>query len=118
MIMIIGGRTQGKKEYAISHYKDAKKHMIMLNDMAKENFSKSYVNGNSKLFDELPKAVIEAINNDPNCIIITDEVGCGLIPNDSYERGLRDYIGRIQIKLAKEADEVIKVTCSLGMKIK
>ena len=117
MIMIIGGRTQGKKEYAESHYKDAKKHMIMLNEMAKENFLKSYDDG-LKLFDELPKAVIEAINNDPDCIIITDEVGCGLIPNDSYERALRDYIGRIQIKLAKKADEVIKVTCSLGMKIK
>ena len=34
MIFIIGGYAQGKREYALSHYKDADKHIMELNGWA------------------------------------------------------------------------------------
>ena len=54
----------------------------------------------------------------PNAIIITDEVGNGIVPVDKNERLLREKIGRIQCFLAEKAKEVVRVTCGIGQKIK
>ncbi|MBQ9609494.1 MAG: bifunctional adenosylcobinamide kinase/adenosylcobinamide-phosphate guanylyltransferase [Lachnospiraceae bacterium] len=54
----------------------------------------------------------------PNTIIITDEVGNGIVPVDKNERLLREKTGRIQCLLAEKANEVIRVICGIGQKIK
>ena len=37
---------------------------------------------------------------------------------DKTERDFREWIGRVQVLLAKEADEVIRVICGIGQRIK
>ena len=37
---------------------------------------------------------------------------------DTFEREYREQTGRILIELAKEAEEVIRVICGIGQKIK
>ena len=74
---------------------------------------REYYTGNS------PEILIETIiSNYPNAIIITDEVGNGIVPVDKNERLLREKIGRIQCVLAEKADEVKRVVCGIGQKIK
>ena len=54
----------------------------------------------------------------PDCIILSDEIGNGIVPMDAFDREYRDRLGRILISLAKEADEVVRVICGIGQKIK
>lgn len=53
-----------------------------------------------------------------NCIIICDEIGNGIVPVDAFEREYRERTGRILIRLAQEAEEVERVLCGIGQKIK
>lgn len=54
----------------------------------------------------------------PDCIIICDEIGNGIVPIDGFEREYRERTGRILVKLAEKAEEVIRVICGMGQKIK
>lgn len=54
----------------------------------------------------------------PDCILISDEIGNGIVPMDAFEREYREKTGRILIELAKQADEVVRVVCGIGQKLK
>jgi len=51
-------------------------------------------------------------------IVIADEIGNGIVPIDAFERAYREQTGRAEILLAKKADEVVRVICGIGQKIK
>lgn len=51
-------------------------------------------------------------------IIISDELGCGIIPIDPEDRQNREDNGRIMCILAAEADSVIRIVCGIPQKIK
>ena len=54
----------------------------------------------------------------PDTIVIADEIGNGIVPLDAFEREYREQTGRAEILLAKKADEVVRVICGIGQKIK
>lgn len=54
----------------------------------------------------------------PGCVIICDEVGNGIVPMDGFEREYRERTGRLLVRLAAEAEEVVRVICGIGQKIK
>lgn len=54
----------------------------------------------------------------PDCVIICDEIGNGIVPADAFERAYRERTGNMLITLAKEAEEVVRVVCGIGQKIK
>ena len=51
-------------------------------------------------------------------IIVCDEIGCGLVPVDAFEREYREAVGRILSALAGEAERVDRVVCGIGTRIK
>lgn len=51
-------------------------------------------------------------------IIISDEIGNGVVPMDTFERKYREETGRLLIKLAEEAEEVERILCGIGQRIK
>ena len=62
--------------------------------------------------------VIRYIEENPDCILICDEIGNGIVPVDAFERRYREQVGRILIEVAKRADRVERVICGLGQRIK
>ncbi|MCI7275381.1 MAG: bifunctional adenosylcobinamide kinase/adenosylcobinamide-phosphate guanylyltransferase [Lachnospiraceae bacterium] len=60
----------------------------------------------------------EFLKQCPDCILISDEIGNGIVPMDAFEREYREKTGRILIELAKQADEVVRVVCGIGQKLK
>lgn len=60
----------------------------------------------------------ELLRVNPDVIIITDEIGCGIVPVDKEERDYREIHGRICCRLAQEADEVVRVYCGMGQHLK
>ena len=63
-----------------------------------------------ELFSFLEKA--------PESVIISDEIGNGIVPMAAFERAYRERTGRILVMLAEQADEVVRVICGIGQKIK
>lgn len=58
------------------------------------------------------------LKNAADCIIICDEIGNGIVPLEPLERDYRERVGRILIWLAREAEEVERVLCGIGQRIK
>ncbi len=58
------------------------------------------------------------MHRNDNCIIISDEIGNGIVPVEAFEREYRERTGRILIQLAQKAEEVERVICGIGQKIK
>ena len=138
MILVIGGYAQGKLSYVRDRFKISEKDIIDLDlvtdDSTCDILMGDYIydrqvvlyNINSYIRRCLDrdqdydyKALINRIiKNFPYAVIITDEVGCGIVPMERNERYAREVIGRAQCMLADAADEVIRVVCGISNKIK
>lgn len=60
----------------------------------------------------------ELLRQYPDCIIISDEVGNGIVPVEREERLYRETLGRLLIRIAERADRVERVICGLGQRVK
>ena len=54
----------------------------------------------------------------PDIVIVTQEIGYGLVPVDAFERRYRELTGRICTVLAANSDQVDRVVCGIGVTIK
>lgn len=121
MILIIGGAFQGKREYAETNYENAGEHIFYLNTWARGRFEKAEKDGavlQDKMSEDTRQALKNKIADDPGLIIITDEIGRGIVPAQRRERDFREFVGGLQVMLAQEADEVVRVICGIGQRIK
>jgi adenosylcobinamide kinase/adenosylcobinamide-phosphate guanylyltransferase len=63
--------------------------------------------------------LIEAVKEENKTIVmVTNEVGSGLVPEYKLGRIFRDIAGRVNQKLGAVSDEVYLVTCGIPLKIK
>lgn len=109
MIFIIGGAYQGKTEYVSRHFGEEYRvvnqyHQIIRNQL---------MQGLSPL-----EEAEMLLQNEDKLVIISDEVGYGLVPVDAFEREYRELCGRVSCYLADKAEQVIRVVCGVGMQIK
>jgi adenosylcobinamide kinase/adenosylcobinamide-phosphate guanylyltransferase len=51
-------------------------------------------------------------------IMVTNEVGLGIVPNNPQTRRYRDLVGRCNQVIARAADQVFLVSCGLPLQIK
>lgn len=51
-------------------------------------------------------------------IFVTNEVGCGIVPNNDLARTYRDMSGYMNRKVAEKADTVYLCSCGIPVKIK
>lgn len=132
MKLVIGGRAQGKLNYVLQHMTDEKYQIYdgvfpdegELFNLTKKNewlivnrFHK-WVNKELKE-NRNPEEELEAfLKKGVRFVIISDEIGNGIVPVDAFERDYRERTGRMLITLASQADEVVRVICGIGQKIK
>ena len=60
----------------------------------------------------------ELAKKNPEVILISNELGYGVVPVDPFDRQYREAVGRTCEKLAAFAEEVHRVVCGLGLVIK
>lgn len=124
MKMIIGGAYQGKLDYAKKKYPeiswtdgDTCSEQEIFHCEGICNFHKyierSILDGRDVSW--LPEKLI--LRN-PDIIIVTDEIGYGIVPVDKHLREYREMTGRICTELASYANEVYRVMCGIGTRIK
>ena len=64
-------------------------------------------------------ALLDVLKKPPcNLIIVTNEVGSGIIPHDAMTRTYRDHAGWLNQDVAAHADEVVLVACGLPFVLK
>ena len=124
MKFITGGAYQGKLEYAKKLYPSAEwtdgagcSLQEMLSCGAVDHFHlfvRRWLQ-EGKTPQELIRAILDK-NRD--LIIVCDEIGCGLVPTDAFEREYRESVGRICTQLVEYADEVYRVTCGIGGRLR
>lgn len=60
----------------------------------------------------------QVLEKNPDIIICSTELGCGIVPIEEFDRNWREVTGRLCCMLAKEAKAVYRANCSIGMQIK
>lgn len=121
--IIIGGCFQGKEDYARTLYPD-----VCWNDGSNctldqirscqgitqfHQFVRRWLQeGRTK--EELLEQIFA---REQEITIISDEIGCGLVPIDAFEREYREAHGRIMTELAARAKRVDRVICGIGMRL-
>ncbi len=110
MELYIGGYAQGKLEYVRRQHPEE--------DVRIKNGFHLWVR---ELMEEGkdPEAETQRfLKEHPDAIIISDEIGNGIVPTDAFERDYRERLGRILIRIAAEAERVERVICGIGQRIK
>lgn len=124
MKMYIGGANQGQLALAQEQYPD-----ILWIDGKKCSYEEIENCGGIYDFQEYIKRMMKdgistddlaekIISSNPNIIIVSDEIGYGLVPIDRFLRDYREQTGRICTALATYSDHVTRVVMGIGTKIK
>jgi adenosylcobinamide kinase / adenosylcobinamide-phosphate guanylyltransferase len=125
MKLIIGGRHQGKLDYAMQTYGVH----LSAADLQFCHLSESLTSGIITNVQEEVRFLLRTGENPLDSfkryeneladkILIGDEIGNGIVPVSSSERRWRDETGFVYQYLAQKADRVDRVWAGLGQKIK
>ncbi len=126
MILIIGGAYEGKTEYAADFLK-INPDEILDGDTCpvQKAFSAVCIKNFHKLVKRLINDEIDSIDfvhrliqENNNLIVITDEIGCGIIPANKSDRLWRETVGRVCSLIASESECVIRLSCGIPTVIK
>lgn len=129
MKMIIGGAYQGKTEYAKKIYSLSDNDIADGEKISLGNIDEAVRKPCLKCFHLLVKNIlsdggkpIEAaekiLRENPDIIIVTDEIGCGIIPLEKADRVWREETGRACCLLAQNAETVTRIIAGLPVVIK
>ena len=123
MMLMIGGAYEGKTEYAeavgisdicngeTAGFDEIKKHKCVkkyqkLVKMQLESGLDPLIEA-EKLFDECP-----------DIVIISTEIGCGIVPIEKSERIWRETVGKVCCFIAAKSEKVIRISCGIASVIK
>jgi len=69
--------------------------------------------------DAATEALVAAIHAAPGAlVIVANEVGLGIVPDNALARRFRDCAGRLNQRVAAAADEVVLIAAGLPIKLK
>lgn len=108
MKLYIGGAYQGQEEIARRENPDAE---IFI------GFHETIRAALARREDPIALAR-RMIEEHPDAVIVADEIGCGIVPMLREERAWREAVGRAMGVLAQAAENVTRVSCGIGVRIK
>lgn len=113
MILVIGARASGKKDYVLSlGYAPESIADGVLDERPVlynlQNLTMPDPEGALALYDALIRKEV----------VVCDEVGSGVIPLEKARRLGREATGRLCCRLAKEATKVVRLVCGIPTVIK
>lgn len=120
MRMYIGGAYQGKLSYAKQQNPD-----IKWRDGASCTLEELLEAQGVYRFQEFIRKHMEIedlaeqlIQENPRSVIVTDEIGYGLVPVEEKARNFREQTGRICTKLAAHCERVERIVCGISTRIR
>jgi len=123
MILITSGAYQGKTAYVKAHFP------YPITDGTVCDFEKSktakILNHYHIFVRRLMESGVDAeaftrdiCSENPDCIVLLDEIGSGIIPMERQERLWRETVGKTGCILAENAQAVIRLICGIPTAIK
>ena len=124
MEMIIGGAFQGKGAYARETHPevdwkngaDLEKEDLMTADGVLD--FQEYIKKELKADQDVTDLAEELSEKNPDIILVSQEVGYGVVPMDAFDRKYREAVGRVCTGLAAKCSKVTRVVCGIGTVIK
>lgn len=124
MEMIIGGAFQGKTSYAKRKYPDVR--WRKGKEISREELFRAegilefheFIRREMKEGRETQELAEELIKKNPQIILVSDEVGYGVVPVDQFDRAYRERVGRVCTELASYSKNVTRIVCGIGTVIK
>lgn len=131
MILVIGGCFQGKTAYAREYFSQ-KGFSIEEKDIADGRscapeaiYEKpmvthfhEYIRRHMEDDSTAEEFAERLFTENPDVLVVSNELGYGVVPVDKFDRAYRERTGRILCALAKRAREVHRVVCGIGTVIK
>ena len=129
MVLITGGAWQGKTDFAkkfLLEKEDRRLKIVDGSQAAEEDLRQADLFTDfhlwvARLLRE-DRDVYEAVNRmmeeNPSITVTVNELGCGIVPVDAFDRKWRETTGRVCCLLAQKSTEVYRVTCGVATKIK
>ena len=130
MILVFGGAYQGKLEYALDKFDMTAEDVYRCSRDGEMDLSKTVIYGLEEFVywctengAEAKEVLAGRFTSDElqpyaDKIFIACDVSQGLVPMDATDRAFREMMGRTLLYLAKEADEVHRVFCGIGQRLK
>jgi hypothetical protein len=124
MILIFGGAYQGKLEYVKENWNISDDEIFTCTEKLELDPEKRVYYGLEKfiyacvLEGKEPKDVISQIGDMSDKIFIVNDISQGVVPIEADRRAWREAVGRTMLWLGKNADEVHRVFCGLGQRLK
>ena len=124
--LIIGGASQGKRQYVLDRLAVPERNIA---DGGAANIeaalAKPCVDKLHLLVRRLMEAgadpsttVLSALDGREDWLILSDEIGAGIVPIDPVDRRWREEVGRLCCDLAARADRVERIVCGLPQRLK
>lgn len=125
MIFVVGGAYQGKTDFVKEHFHIKENDIIEGESCEIELIYQAKVINHFHMLimrfmkenKDVNTILTKLISKNPDCIIITTQIGCGLVPIDRFEREYREKVGRICCEIAKNSKQVYRVQCAIATKI-
>jgi len=126
MVLIFGGVYQGKLKYALDRFCLTKGDVYFCSDSdAEPPAGKKAVYEIDKWILALVTAnadvgekIIHFMAENPDAIVICNDISCGIVPTDPVLRKWREETGRAVGRLAQESKEVVRLFCGIPSRIR
>lgn len=131
MRLVTGGAHQGKLEYAkktLGNLEDADEKPVWV-DGENCSFEAVFTCDGIYHFERLIRRMMKSGKDtdnlassiaaaNPGIVIVSTEIGCGLVPVDAFDREYREQTGRICTQLANFSPQVDRVVCGIALTLK
>ena len=126
MELIIGGSYQGKLDFARKRFGLTDDDIQFCDENTTAlDFSRrciAYIDRFALNRVQAGIEPLEALGTDPglyeNTIFIANDISGGVVPMEPMLRAWREACGRMNLRLAKEADEVWRLFCGISQRVK
>ncbi len=115
--LIVGGSYQGKTVFAKEKFSLSDNDIFVCTADCEPDFSKVCISHYENYVAYCLKNNISPRTDFPESIIICDDIFCGVVPVDSFQRILREECGLALQKIASKTS-VYRVLCGIAEKIK
>lgn len=124
MMLVTGGCFQGKTQYAcetfgISEEEAADGAVCPMEELYRTKLLYHFHEYIRRMMKAGQEFSVERLKEEnPKVILVTNELGCGVVPVDQFDRAYREKTWRICCQIAREAVQVHRVVCGIGTVIK
>ena len=125
MEVYIGGRAQGKLAFVREKYPQKTK-IADGKYAAQEECLRAEIIDHFHLYlGRFGAAAAAALRSaericreNPEVIIVCDEIGCGIVPLEKSDRDYRENVGRIMCRVVERAEHVERLICGIPQRLK